>query len=79
MTIKPEDEERIRHAGKLVNDKLKFFEKEFGIEDKGELLAMVALDSMIKKLAVDEAAGTVSSTVEDKIEALNLMVKSALF
>ena len=79
MTITPEDEERIRHAGKLVNDKLKFFEKEFGIEDKGYLLAMVAVDSMIKKLAVDEAAGTVGSTIEDKIEALNLMVKSVLF
>jgi len=34
MKVKVEDEARIRRAGKLINDKLKRYREEFGLDDR---------------------------------------------
>jgi hypothetical protein len=35
-------------AGKLINDKIKRYREEFGLDDRQDLLAMVAFDSMVE-------------------------------
>ncbi|MEQ9593482.1 MAG: cell division protein ZapA, partial [Cyclobacteriaceae bacterium] len=37
MKVKLKEEERIRAAGKLVNEKLKHYRSQFGIDDKQDL------------------------------------------
>ena len=33
MRVKPEDEGKIRHAGRMINEKLKKYKSEFGLDD----------------------------------------------
>jgi cell division protein ZapA len=42
MKVKGVDEERVRTASRLINEKLKSYKEQFGIDDKQDLLAMVA-------------------------------------
>jgi cell division protein ZapA len=44
MRVTEEEEERLRIAGRMLNERLKVFREEFGIQDKQDLLAMVALE-----------------------------------
>ena len=44
MRIKAEDEERIRRAGRILNEKAQTYKERFGIDDQQDLLAMVAFD-----------------------------------
>jgi cell division protein ZapA len=45
MKVKLTDEERVRMAGKLINEKIKSYREQFGIDDKQDLLAMAALST----------------------------------
>ena len=33
MKVKPEDEEKVRNAGKLISEKLRSYREQFGIDD----------------------------------------------
>ena len=44
MRIRVEDEERIRRAGRILNEKAQTYKERFGIDDQQDLLAMVAFD-----------------------------------
>ena len=61
-----------------INDQLKSYREKFGIDDKEDLLAMVAFDCMISKLKGEESSGAIDSTTEDKIQSLNQMIKDAI-
>jgi cell division protein ZapA len=50
MRVKPEDEGKIRHAGRVINEKLRKYKSEFGLDDTTDLLAMVAFDCMVESL-----------------------------
>jgi len=71
MTVEASEEERIRKASKLINDKLKAYKEEFGIEDNQDLLAMVAFDALIDQLRNNEKHSEVDEAVVDKLEQLN--------
>jgi cell division protein ZapA (FtsZ GTPase activity inhibitor) len=43
LTIKREEEEGVRKAAKLINDKIKEYEENYFVRDKQDLLAMCAL------------------------------------
>jgi cell division protein ZapA len=50
MRVEASEEEYIRLAAKQLNDALKEYRQNFGIEDRLDLLAMVAFDAWIEKL-----------------------------
>jgi len=54
MKVKADEEARIRRVGKLINDKIKVYREEFGLEDRQDLLAMVAFDCMVEFLELKE-------------------------
>jgi len=74
MKVKRTEEERMRVAGKLVNEKIKHYREKFGIDDKQDLLAMVAFDCLIEKMADEENQRGIDQTVVDKIQQLNQLV-----
>ena len=78
MKVKRTDEERIRTAGKLINEKLRSYREQFGIEDKQDLLAMVAFDCLIDKMAVEDTHQTVDQTVFEKINHLNNLISQSI-
>lgn len=78
MKVKRKEEERIRAAGKLINEKLKHYRGQFGIDDKQDLLAMVAFDCLVDKMADEENLQVIDQTVVEKIDHLNQLVSQSI-
>ncbi len=78
MKVKRSDEERVRMAGKLINEKLKTYREQFGIDDKQDLLAMVAFDCLVDKMAAEENHQVIDQTVFEKVNQLNHLVSQSI-
>ena len=78
MKVKGHEEERVRAAGKLINEKLKSYREQFGLDDKQDLLAMTAFDCLVEKLAAEESDHAVDQSVVDKVTHLNQLVSQAI-
>ncbi len=78
MKVKVQDEAKIRRAGKLINEKIKRYREEFGLDDKQDLLAMVAFDSMMEALELNETSAEGSEKVKATIQEINAQLTSIL-
>ena len=78
MKVKTEDEARIRRAGKLINDKLKRYREEFGLDDRQDLLAMVAFDCMVEAMELNEMSSESGEKIKSTIKQINDQLTSAL-
>lgn len=78
MKVKSLDEEKVRNASRLINERLKTYKDQFGIDDKQDLLAMVAFDSLVEKLTTDETHQAIDQTVIDKVNHLNHLVSQSI-
>ena len=78
MRIGLSEEERLRTAGKLINEKLKKYRDQFGIDDKQDLLAMVAFDACVELLKRDSELSEFSVKTESQLEELNIKINRAL-
>lgn len=78
MKVKRHDEERVRTAGRLINEKLKTYKEQFGIDDKQDLLAMVAFDCLVDKMTVEENRQEIDQTVFEKVNQLNQLVSQSI-
>ena len=74
MKVDAEDEERIRLAGKKINEKIKLYRNQFGIDDKQDLLAMVAFDSLYEKLQTEANSTSTGESAVDKISYLSRLI-----
>ena len=78
MKVKVQDEAKIRRAGKLINEKIKRYREEFGLDDKQDLLAMVAFDIMMEALELKETTAEDSEQVKTTIQEINAQLTSIL-
>jgi len=78
MKVKPEEEERVRNAGKAINERLKTYRDKFGIDDKEDLLAMVAFDATVERMKGEEEMVQLDHHSEAKIETLDQLIKDTL-
>ena len=78
MKVKAEDEARVRSAGKQINERIKSYRERFGIDDKQDLLAMVAFDCLVDKMALDEKQYDTDESVLEKINHLNNIINQAI-
>ena len=78
MRVKPDDEEKIRKAGKLINEKIKSYKEKFGIDDKQDLLAMVSFDILIDKIETDRNMENSDENISNKIDYLNNLISQSL-
>ncbi len=78
MKVKRNEEERVRAAGKIINEKLKSYREQFGLDDKQDLLAMTAFDCLIEKMAAEESTSAVDQGVVEKISNLSQLVSQAI-
>ena len=78
MKVNAEDEERIRKAGKKINEQIKLYKDRFGIEDKQDLLAMVAFDSLVEKMQSDEELDVIDESISEKVQELNDLIADSL-
>ena len=78
MKVSDEDEQRVRKAGKLINERMRSYSALFGLHDKQDLLAMVAFDCLVDTMNTDTPSSVLDETVDSKIEQLNAMLNEAL-
>ena len=76
MRVTEEEEERLRKAGRMINERLKMFREQFGIEDKQDLLAMVALEVAADSLSTAKTKEATNSDYADKLTRLENMLSS---
>jgi cell division protein ZapA len=74
MKVDAEDEEQIRLAGKKINEKIKLYRDQFGIDDKQDLLAMVAFDSLYEKIQSEASSVSDGESAIDKINYLSRLI-----
>ncbi|MCZ8356217.1 MAG: cell division protein ZapA [Cyclobacteriaceae bacterium] len=78
MKVKRQDEERVRTASRLINEKLKTYKEQFGIDDKQDLLSMVAFDCLVDKMTMEENHLEIDQTVFEKVHQLNQLVSQSI-
>ncbi len=78
MKVKADDEAKIRRVGKLINEKIKKYRGEFGLDDKQDLLAMVAFDCMVESMELNETNTEGSEQVKQTISRVNARLMSLL-
>ena len=77
MRVDASEEEKLRIAGKLINEKLKSFKEAFGIDDRQDLLAMVAFDCMVEKIKAEATQQQLSVRISDRIDHLNFLLENS--
>jgi len=71
MKVLPEEEEQIRGACKLINEKIKAYREKFGIDDKQDLLSMVAFDAVVDKMGIESKIDSNDNLLIEKLKSLN--------
>ncbi|WP_299252503.1 cell division protein ZapA [uncultured Cytophaga sp.] len=78
MRVDASEEEQIRAAGKLINEKLKRFREQFGIDDKQDLLSMAVIDTVMDTLKSGQRLTEKDSILQNKIEHIDHILSEAL-
>ncbi len=78
MKVAAHEEARIREAGKKINERLRSYQEQFGIDDKQDLLAMVAIDSYVQRAQSSEEHQSTDDTAMAQIEKLNQLISAEL-
>ena len=55
LTVKADEEEKVRKAAKLINDKLKTYGNAFAVRDKQDIISMCALELATELISLQEA------------------------
>jgi len=71
MKVFAEEEERVRRAGKIINEKINIYKEKFGIDEQQDLLAMVAFDSVVDKINTEGNSNSTDSFLLEKLKSLN--------
>tara|TARA_B100001059_G_C17335350_1_gene333260 strand:+ start:246 stop:527 length:282 start_codon:yes stop_codon:yes gene_type:complete len=77
LTIKRDDEEQVRKAVKVIEERLKVYEKSFAARDTQDLLSMCLLEMSVKVLT-DELKVKVDSSVEEQLQILESLIDKQL-
>jgi cell division protein ZapA len=76
VTVKPEEEERVRSAAKRVDDSVKHLLDNYAVKDKQDLLAMTALQLATALLDIDSK--DLAAADESHLEEIESMIESML-
>ena len=71
MRVEVADEERLRLAGRQLSEKRREFREQDGIQDKQDLLAMVALATMADQLRVSKEKDGTDAALTERIARLD--------
>ncbi|MEA3503883.1 MAG: cell division protein ZapA [Bacteroidota bacterium] len=71
LTVKKEEEEVVRRAAKILEEKTKEYSKTFATEDKQNVLAMAALDVALAEVRHEKEDTFMRKTMQKKLNALD--------
>ena len=70
-----DQEKKIIEAGKILNEKINNYQYKFEINDKQDLLAMVAFDCLVENLDKKDTFRTENNTIINEIQHLNYLIE----
>ncbi|MBC6606997.1 cell division protein ZapA [Hymenobacter sp. BT188] len=76
MRVSPLEEERLRLAGRQLNERIKEFREQYGIQDKQDLLAMIALSTMADGLKVSKEKDGTDAALTERLTRLDNLLSS---
>ena len=71
------EEEYLRKAARLINEKLLGYSKSFSFKDKQDLLAMVCLEFATDALTVNNTLAEVDSDTLDKVTEIEILFQNS--
>ncbi len=75
LTIVSEEEEIVRKAAKLINDKLKSLQQQFEVKDKQDLLSMIALETATELLALQSRNSLDDNNMDKQLTEIRELLK----
>jgi len=78
LTIERSEEENVRKAVKLIEEKIRFFEKNYSVRDVQDLLAMCALQFANEALEFETRNLVDEDGLLDKLEKIDKLVVDTL-
>jgi len=76
LKVDMEEEEIIRRASKLINDRIKEYQDNYAVRDKQDLLSMCVLHYATTSLKAEQRASGEHAGVTDKVHELDEMLSS---
>lgn len=74
LKVNTEEEEIIRRAAKLINDRIKDYQENYAVKDKQDLLSMCVLHYATTSLKAEKQVLVEDTEVTDKVYQLNLLL-----
>ncbi|GAA4372234.1 cell division protein ZapA [Hymenobacter koreensis] len=78
LRVSPQEEERLRYAGRLLNERLKEFREQYGIQDKQDLLAMIALTTLADGVKATKEKDGTDAALTERLVRLDEMLSSVV-
>ncbi|MEO0331366.1 MAG: cell division protein ZapA [Bacteroidota bacterium] len=78
MRVDPEDEERIRQAGRMLNEQIQQYRRRYHTTDKQDLLAVVAFDAFVEKLDYQTRQTETEKVIVDKVSRINRLINQTI-
>ncbi len=78
LTIKKSEEEGVRKAAKLINERIKEYEANYSVRDKQDLLAMFALQIASQNLEFESKAGAQNQEINKDLVEIEKFVSDYL-
>lgn len=75
LTVKPEEEEKVRKAAKLVNDQLKAFGHQFSVRDKQDIISMCALELATALVSIQERSQAEDRDLSAQLRTISGLLK----
>ncbi|WP_353132725.1 cell division protein ZapA [Pseudopedobacter sp.] len=71
LKIDADEEELVRRAAKLINDRIKEFQENYAVKDKQDLLSMCVLHYATATLKAEKKASNEDTDLADKVYSLD--------
>ena len=78
LRISLDEEENVRKAARLINDKIKVFREDYRISDKANLLSMVALQFATELLTYKEKTWIEDNGITEEINQIEQLLDEGI-
>jgi cell division protein ZapA (FtsZ GTPase activity inhibitor) len=75
LSVKPDEEEKVRKAAKLINDKLKEYSTQFAVRDKQDILSMCTLEIATALISLQEAGISEDQSLSVQLSEIAKLLK----
>jgi cell division protein ZapA (FtsZ GTPase activity inhibitor) len=78
LSVKRSDEEAVREAAKIINDRIKDYAQAYAFNDKQDLLAMAALQYTLSAVRFEREVAFRENSLEQKLIEIDTVLTSHL-